>query len=117
MKIPREGQVLDYDKLTMHVETDGSITPENAIAFAARILQDQLTIFVNFEEPEVIAEETKEPELAFNAALLKKVDELELSVRSANCLKNDNHRLYRRPYPKKRNSDAADTELWTQVTE
>ncbi len=86
----REGQVLDYDKLTMHVETDGSITPENAIAFAARILQDQLTIFVNFEEPQVVAEEVKEPELAFNAALLKKVDELELSVRSANCLKNDN---------------------------
>jgi DNA-directed RNA polymerase subunit alpha len=53
-------------------------------------LQDQLTIFVNFEEPEVVAEEAKEPELAFNAALLKKVDELELSVRSANCLKNDN---------------------------
>jgi len=86
----REGQVLDYDKLIMHIETDGSISPENAVAYAARILQDQLSIFVNFEEPEVITEESSEPELAFNAALLKKVDELELSVRSANCLKNDN---------------------------
>jgi DNA-directed RNA polymerase subunit alpha len=86
----REGQVLDYDKLTMHIETDGSITPENAVAYAARILQDQLSIFVNFEEPSIATEETREPELAFNAALLKKVDELELSVRSANCLKNDN---------------------------
>jgi DNA-directed RNA polymerase subunit alpha len=86
----REGQVLDYDKLTLTVETDGSIKPEDAIAYAARILQDQLSIFITFEEPEkeVIAEEI--PELAFNPALLKKVDELELSVRSANCLKNDN---------------------------
>jgi DNA-directed RNA polymerase subunit alpha len=86
----REGQVLDYDKLTLSVETNGSIRPEDAIAYAARILQDQLSIFVTFEEPqkEVTAEAI--PELAFNPALLKKVDELELSVRSANCLKNDN---------------------------
>ena len=86
----REGQILDYDKLTMTVETDGSVTPEDAVAFAARILQDQLKIFVNFEEPEKVVVEEKVPELEFNAALLKKVDELELSVRSANCLKNDN---------------------------
>ncbi|MEO9336934.1 DNA-directed RNA polymerase subunit alpha [Mesorhizobium sp. SB112] len=86
----REGQVLDYDKLTMTLETDGSITGEDAVAFAARILQDQLGLFVNFDEPqkEVAAEQVTE--LAFNPALLKKVDELELSVRSANCLKNDN---------------------------
>ncbi|RVB65345.1 MULTISPECIES: DNA-directed RNA polymerase subunit alpha, partial [unclassified Mesorhizobium] len=86
----REGQVLDYDKLTMTIETDGSITGEDAVAFAARILQDQLGLFVNFDEPqkEVAAEAVTE--LAFNPALLKKVDELELSVRSANCLKNDN---------------------------
>ncbi|MGD9738303.1 MAG: DNA-directed RNA polymerase subunit alpha [Bauldia sp.] len=86
----REGQVLDYDKLTLSVETNGSIRPDDAIAYAARILQDQLSIFVTFEEPakEVAAEAI--PELAFNPALLKKVDELELSVRSANCLKNDN---------------------------
>jgi DNA-directed RNA polymerase subunit alpha len=86
----REGQVLDYDKLTLTVETDGSVTPEDAVAYAARIVQDQLSIFVNFDEPqkEEIREEVAE--LAFNPALLKKVDELELSVRSANCLKNDN---------------------------
>ncbi len=86
----REGQVLDYDKLTMEIETDGTVTPEDAVAFAARILQDQLSVFVNFDEPEeaVKAEEDEEP--AFNRQLLRKVDELELSVRSANCLKNDN---------------------------
>ncbi|MCO5133997.1 MAG: DNA-directed RNA polymerase subunit alpha [Phyllobacteriaceae bacterium] len=86
----REGQVLDYDKLTLTVETNGAVTPEDAVAYAARIIQDQLSIFVNFDEPvkEEIQEEVQE--LAFNPALLKKVDELELSVRSANCLKNDN---------------------------
>ncbi|RWG72075.1 DNA-directed RNA polymerase subunit alpha [Mesorhizobium sp.] len=84
----REGQVLDYDKLTMTIETDGSISGEDAVAFAARILQDQLSLFVNFDEPQ--KEVATEAELAFNPALLKKVDELELSVRSANCLKNDN---------------------------
>jgi DNA-directed RNA polymerase subunit alpha len=86
----REGQVLDYDKLTLTVETNGSIRPEDAIAYAARILQDQLAIFVTFEEPAKATTEERVPELAFNPALLKKVDELELSVRSANCLKNDN---------------------------
>jgi DNA-directed RNA polymerase subunit alpha len=86
----REGQVLDYDKLTLTVETDGSIRADDAVAYAARILQDQLAIFVNFEEPQKEQKEVSIPELAFNPALLKKVDELELSVRSANCLKNDN---------------------------
>jgi DNA-directed RNA polymerase subunit alpha len=87
----REGQILDYDKLTMTVETDGSVSPEDAVAYAARILQDQLQIFINFEEPsKAVHGEEERPELEFNAALLKKVDELELSVRSANCLKNDN---------------------------
>jgi DNA-directed RNA polymerase subunit alpha len=86
----REGQVLDYDKLTMTIETDGSVTGEDAVAFAARILQDQLAVFVNFDEPQKDIEEESVTELAFNPALLKKVDELELSVRSANCLKNDN---------------------------
>ncbi len=86
----REGQVLDYDKLTLNVETDGSISSEDAIAFAARILQDQLSIFVNFDEPEAASRADEEDELEFNPLLLKKVDELELSVRSANCLKNDN---------------------------
>ena len=86
----REGQVLDYDKLTMTVETDGSLTPDDAVAYAARIMQDQLSIFVNFEEPQKEVVQETVAELAFNPALLKKVDELELSVRSANCLKNDN---------------------------
>jgi len=86
----REGQVLDYDKLIMDLETDGSVTPEDAVAYASRILQDQFQIFINFEEPREEAISEEKPELDFNPALLKKVDELELSVRSANCLKNDN---------------------------
>ncbi len=86
----REGQVLDFDKLTMKIETDGSISPEDAVAFAARILQDQLSIFVNFDEPEAASRQEEDDGLEFNPLLLKKVDELELSVRSANCLKNDN---------------------------
>jgi DNA-directed RNA polymerase subunit alpha len=86
----REGQILDYDKLTMTIETNGSMTPEDALAFGARILQDQLNIFVNFEEPRREIAAPAIQELPFNPALLTKVDELELSVRSANCLKNDN---------------------------
>nr|WP_041789348.1 DNA-directed RNA polymerase subunit alpha [Rhodomicrobium vannielii] len=86
----REGQILDYDKLTLDVETNGAVSPEDAVALAARIIQDQLSIFVNFEEPRKEVAEERIPQLEFNAALLKKVDELELSVRSANCLKNDN---------------------------
>jgi len=86
----REGQVLDYDKLTLDLETDGTVTPEDAVAFAARILQDQLNVFVNFDEPEEAAKPEEDDEPAFNRQLLRKVDELELSVRSANCLKNDN---------------------------
>ncbi len=86
----REGQILDYDKLIMTVETNGSMSPEDAVAYAARILQDQLSVFINFDEPSKVVHEDVRPELEFNAALLKKVDELELSVRSANCLKNDN---------------------------
>jgi DNA-directed RNA polymerase subunit alpha len=86
----REGQILDYDKLTMQIETNGALSPDDAVAYAARILQDQLNVFVNFEEPRGAVEPSPIPELAFNPAFLKKVDELELSVRSANCLKNDN---------------------------
>jgi len=86
----RVGQVTDYDKLSLRVETDGSVTPEDAVALAARILQDQLQLFINFEEPKAVTEEEKPAELPFNRNLLRKVDELELSVRSANCLKNDN---------------------------
>ncbi len=86
----REGQVLDYDKLVMEIETDGSVSPEDSVAYAARILQDQLQVFVNFDEPAKDVGVDAREELPFNPALLRKVDELELSVRSANCLKNDN---------------------------
>jgi DNA-directed RNA polymerase subunit alpha len=86
----RQGQSLDYDKLIMEVETNGAVSPVDAVAYASRILQDQLQIFITFEEPKKKVEGEAKPDLPFNPALLKKVDELELSVRSANCLKNDN---------------------------
>jgi DNA-directed RNA polymerase subunit alpha len=96
----RIGQELDFDKLNLTIETDGTVTPEDAVAYAARILQDQLSVFVHFadvavESPRIglaaapaSSEESDTNQL--NRFLLKKVDELELSVRSANCLKNDN---------------------------
>ena len=86
----REGKALDYDKLTMEIETNGSISAEDAVAYAARIFQDQLSMFIYFNDPKevIIQEKSTEPE--FNRNLLRKVDELELSVRSMNCLKNDN---------------------------
>ena len=99
----RVGQDLDYDKLTLTIETDGTITPEDAVGYAGRILQDQLALFVHFDDsslprasaPIGHAAAPAEGEPAgdtqqINRYLLKKVDELELSVRSANCLKNDN---------------------------
>jgi DNA-directed RNA polymerase subunit alpha len=98
----RVGQELDYDKLTLTIETDGTVTPEDALAYSARILQDQLQLFVHFDEalaasspmigvaaPSAAAESSGDSN-QINRYLLKKVDELELSVRSANCLKNDN---------------------------
>ncbi len=90
----RVGQITDYDKLTLEVWTDGSVAPEDAVAYAAKILKEQLQVFINFEEgpePELEPEE-EEPEL-FNENLLRPVDELELSVRSANCLKKANIRV------------------------
>lgn len=84
----RVGQITDYDKLTMEIWTDGSLKPEDAIAYAAKILKDQLTIFINFEEVEVPEREHEEEEPPLNENLFRSVDELELSVRSANCLKN-----------------------------
>ncbi|HEX6376902.1 MAG TPA: DNA-directed RNA polymerase subunit alpha [Allosphingosinicella sp.] len=96
----RVGQELDYDKLTLTVETDGTLTPDDAVAYAARILQDQLQLFVHFDDSLVqhvpaghgmpSQAETEADANQLNRYLLKKVDELELSVRSANCLKNDN---------------------------
>ncbi len=86
----RVGQVTDYDKLVMTVETNGAISPEDAVALAARIMQDQLQLFINFDEPSHAQDDERKEDLPFNKHLLRKVDELELSVRSANCLKNDN---------------------------
>ena len=74
----------------MRVQTDGSMKPDDAIAYASRILQDQLQQFINFDEPRAAEKTGAKDELPFNRNLLKKVDELELSVRSANCLKNEN---------------------------
>ena len=86
----RVGQATDLDKLVMRVETNGAVTPEDAVALSARILQDQLQLFINFDEPHQTSAEDRAADLPFNKNLLRKVDELELSVRSANCLKNDN---------------------------
>jgi DNA-directed RNA polymerase subunit alpha len=89
----RVGQRTDYDKLTLEVWTDGSITPENAIAYAAKILKEHLTMFINFEEEPLGAEEKSlEEPPAFNENLYRSVNELELSVRAANCLRNANIR-------------------------
>jgi len=86
----RVGQQTDYDRLLLTIETNGAIRPEDAVAFAARIMQDQLSPFINFEDPQTEADAEKVDPFPFNRNLLRKVDELELSVRSANCLKNDN---------------------------
>jgi DNA-directed RNA polymerase subunit alpha len=92
----RVGQITDYDKLTLEVWTDGSLNPEEAVAHAAKILKDQLSIFITFEEEEeteISHTEEEEQKEAFNENLLRSVDELELSVRSANCLKYANIKL------------------------
>ncbi len=88
----RVGQVTDYDKLTLEVFTNGAVTPEDSVAFAAKILKDQLTIFINFEEEEEVVEPESEDE-PLNENLFRSVEELELSVRSANCLQNANIHL------------------------
>lgn len=87
----RVGQITDYDKLSMTVETNGSVKADDAVALAARILQDQLQMFINFEESRIERREEMKPDLPFSPHLLKKVYDLdELSVRATNCLKNDN---------------------------
>ena len=87
----RVGQITDYDKLTMEIWTDGSVNPEDAIAYSAKILKEQMTPFINFEEePEPTEEIQEEEEEKLNENLFRPVSELELSVRSANCLKNAN---------------------------
>ena len=87
----RVGQQTDYDKLTLEVWTDGSVAPADAVAFAAKIMKEQLSIFINFDETEEPAIEIATvPEQVMNENLFRSVDELELSVRSANCLQNAN---------------------------
>ena len=86
----RAGSALDYDKLVMTVETNGTVPAEEAIAYSARIFQDQLSMFVDFDDPKEVIPEVKTAEPEFNRNLLRRVEELELSVRSMNCLKNDN---------------------------
>lgn len=85
----RVGQKTDYDKLVMDIETNGTIEAEDALALAARILKDQIESFINFEDPEELAKEEEQEELPFDPNLLRRVEELELSVRASNCLKND----------------------------
>jgi DNA-directed RNA polymerase subunit alpha len=89
----RVGQMTDYDKLTLEVWTDGSVKPQDAVAYAAKILKDQLTIFINFEEEPEATSTTKEEDEPLNENLFRSVEELELSVRSANCLQNANIHL------------------------
>ncbi len=85
------GRVTDYDKLILEIWTDGSVRPEDALAFAAKILKDHLTLFINFEEEEEPVEpKLDESQEKFNKNLFRGVNELELSVRAANCLKNAN---------------------------
>ncbi|OQY05407.1 MAG: DNA-directed RNA polymerase subunit alpha [Desulfobacteraceae bacterium 4572_123] len=87
----RVGQRTDYDKLTLEVWTDGSVLPEDAVAYAAKILKEQMSIFINFDEkmePEPVSKEDETETPKFNENLYRSVEELELSVRSANCLKN-----------------------------
>ena len=89
----RVGQRTDYDKLTLEVWTDGSILPEDAVAYAAKILKEQMTIFIDFDEdlePELPKKVAEKEKPKFNENLYRSVEELELSVRSANCLKNAN---------------------------
>jgi DNA-directed RNA polymerase subunit alpha len=89
----RVGQVTDYDKLTLEVWTNGTVRPDDAVAYAAKILQRQLTIFINFEEEDEAFADDYEDTAPVNPNLFRSVDELELSVRSANCLQNANIRL------------------------
>ncbi len=86
----RVGQQTDYDRLIMTVETDGSVSPDDAVALARADPAGPAGPFINFDEPHLAQPQERRPELPFNPNLLRKVDELELSVRSANCLKNDN---------------------------
>ncbi len=88
----RVGRETDFDRLNLEISTDGTVTPGDAVAYAAKILKEQLTIFINFEEPIETLQSLPEEPAPLNPNLFKSVDELELSVRSANCLQNANIR-------------------------
>ncbi len=88
----RVGRETDFDRLNLEISTDGTVTPGDAVAYAAKILKEQLTIFINFEEPIETLQPLPEEPATLNPNLFKSVDELELSVRSANCLQNANIR-------------------------
>jgi len=94
----RVGQRTDYDKLTLEIWSDGSVSPEDALAYGAKIFKEQLNVFINFDEeqePETESGSFEEKDSQLNDNLFRSVDELELSVRSANCLKNaEIHKIY-----------------------
>ena len=113
----REGQILDYDKLTLTVETNGSITAEDAVAYAARILQDQLNVFVNFEEPRREEAAPSIPELAFNPALLEEGRRTRALGAFGELSQERQYRLYRRPDPEDRGRNAADAEFRPQIAQ
>jgi hypothetical protein len=113
----REGQVLDYDKLTMKVETDGSVTPEDAVAYAARILQDQLSIFVNFDEPEAATRARRRGRAGIQPAAAEEGRRAGAVGPFGQLPEERQHRLYRRPDPEDRGRDAAHAELRPQVAE
>lgn len=89
----RVGHKTDYDRLILEVWTDGSVRPDDAVAFAAKILKEQLNIWINFEEVEEVYPQAGDEEEPLNENLFRSVEELELSVRSANCLQNANIQL------------------------
>ena len=107
----REGQILDYDKLTMTVETDGSIRAEDAIALAARILQDQLAIFINFEEPKKAVEERSASRARLQCGAAQEGGRARAFGPLGQLPEERQHRLHRRPHPEDRGRDAQDAEL------
>ena len=113
----REGQILDYDKLTMTVETDGSVRAEDAVALAARILQDQLAIFINFEEPKKPVEEQQHPELVVQCGAAQEGGRARAFGALGELPEERQHRLHRRPDPEERSGNAAHAELRPQVAQ
>ena len=89
----RVGRATDFDKLTLEVWTDGTVAPDDAVAYAAKIIKEQLSIFINFDEPDELPTPLSDQPESLNPNLYRSVDELELSVRSANCLQNANIRF------------------------